>query len=288
MNINNGQLLSLLFDQPKLKKALNQAIPYISVSKTRTILNLRCASIATLSTLLQYRQEIFKKINPLLGYEICLECEETGDNNMVATAERITEQGSATERFLSLETLAKATSKSPQEVKMLLGRAKEVIHPTEDGAEMITEAAFDGVVLQWARSFKEENGAVATTTQAASATTSKPRKPSAKILISELAIADIMIIKTGANAGLPNLASKSVQYTLENFFNKVKLEDTTKVDALSAFIEGTSEFGQALRKKILAAYKKFTKGGNPQEIQDRLIDGAKAYLESMAAVAAED
>ncbi|MEH1785596.1 MAG: hypothetical protein V7L23_08390, partial [Nostoc sp.] len=40
---------------------------------------------------------------------------------------------------------------------------------------------------------------------------------------------------------------------------------------------------QALRKKILAAYKKFTKGGNPQEIQDRLIEGAKAYLESLAA-----
>lgn len=50
----------------------------------------------------------FLKLKPLLGYEICLECEETGANNMVAIAERIAVDNSATKtRFLSLETLAK-------------------------------------------------------------------------------------------------------------------------------------------------------------------------------------
>ncbi|QKQ75642.1 hypothetical protein [Nostoc sp. TCL240-02] len=278
MNINNGQLLSLLFDQPKLAKALNQAIPYISVFRGKTTLNLRCASFATLSTLLEYRQEIFGKINPLLGYEICLECEETGDNNMVATAERITETRSATERFLSLETLAKATSKSPQEVKMLLGRAKEVIHPTEHGAEMITETAFDSVVLEWARSFKDDITPATTTAESPSKTKSS-RSPATKLLSQRLVPDDIAKTKGGKSVGSANLTVKGIQITLENFFNKVRLDDTTIVDAVSAFIEGTSEFGMALRKELLAVYKRSFKGLDMTEVETKLIAGAKAYLE---------
>ncbi|MEH1777140.1 hypothetical protein [Nostoc sp.] len=287
MNINNGQLLSLLFDEPKLSSALNQAIPYISVFQGQTILNLRCASISSLLTLLQYRQELFQKLKPLLGYEICLECEETGANNMVATAERINEVNSATEtRFLSLETLSRATGTSPTEVKKLLGVAKEVIHPMPDGSEMITETAFDTVVLGWAKSFKDNGVEDATPISLPKET--RPRKTTTKVLTSELDTEDIIKVKTGKTAGSPNLTEKGIQQTLENFFSKVKLDDTSIVDAVSAFIEGTSEFGQALRKKILAAYKKFTKGGNPQEIQDRLIEGAKAYLESLAAPSTQE
>jgi hypothetical protein len=282
MNINNGQLLSLLFDEPKLTKALNQAIPYISVLKNRTTLNLKCVGISTFFTLLQYRQEIFRKINPLLGYEICLECEETGDNNMVATAERIAETRSTTERFLSLETLAKATSKSPQEVKMLLGRAKEVIHPTEDGAEMITETAFDNVVLEWARSFKDDTTPATTTTEFPNKPKSS-RSPATKLLTQRIAPDDIAKTKGGKSAGSANLTVKGIQITLENFFNKVRLEDTTIVDAVSAFIEGTSEFGMALRKELLAAYKRLFKGIDMSDVETRLIAGAKAYLEKSSA-----
>ncbi|MEH2033360.1 MAG: hypothetical protein V7K67_27695 [Nostoc sp.] len=288
MNINNGELLSLLFDEPKLVTALNQAMPYISVFKGQTILNVRCASISSLLTLLQYRQELFQKLKPLFGYEICLECEETGASNMVATAERITQANSVTEtRFLSLERLARVTSTSPIEVKKLLGRAKEVIHPMEDGSEMITENAFDSVVLQWAKSFKD-NGVESMTPNNTSSKETRPHKTTTKVLTSELDTEDIIKVKTGKTAGSPNLTEKGIQQTLENFFSKVKLEDTSIVDAVSAFIEGTSEFGQALRKKIMAAYKKFTKGGNPQDIQDKLIFGAKAYLESMAATSCQE
>lgn len=289
MNINNGELLSRLFDEPKLVTALNQVIPYISVFKEQTTLILRCASISSLLALLQYRQELFQKLKPLLGYEICLECEETGASNMVATVERITEANSATEtRFLSLETLSKATGTSPIEVKKLLGRAKEVIHPMEDGSEMITETAFDTVVLGWAKSFKDNGVESATPVGNSSPKETRPRKTTTKILTSELDAEDIIKVKTGKAAGSPNLTEKGIQQSLKNFFSKVKLDDTSIVDAVSAFIEGTSEFGQALRKKILAAYKKFTKGGNPQEIQDKLIVGAKAYLESMAATTAQE
>ncbi|QLE42227.1 hypothetical protein FD723_18580 [Nostoc sp. C052] len=280
MNINNGELLSRLFDEPKLVTALNQVIPYISVFKEQTILNLRCASISSLLTLLQYRQELFLKLKPLLGYEICLECEETGANNMVAIAERITVDNSATKtRFLSLETLAKATSTSPTEVKKLLGRAKEVIHPMEDGSEMITEDAFDSVVLQWARSFKDDTSSVATATTEAPNKTKTTRNSTTKLLTQKLASDDIAKIKGGKSAGSANLTLKGIQITLENFFNKVRLEDTTIVDAVSAFIEGTSEFGMALRKEILGAYKRSFKGLDISEVEAKLITGAKAYLE---------
>ncbi|WP_445634527.1 hypothetical protein NSTC745_06350 [Nostoc sp. DSM 114161] len=289
MKINNAELISLLFDEPKLRKALAQSTPYLSKHGEQIILNIRCLQTSTLMILVQYRQKLVSVLQPFLGYEIYLECEQiTGDDNMVAVVERSIAENNTTDlRFLSLETLARATNKSPQEVKILLGKAREVIHPMEDGSEMITESAFDSVVLQWAKSFKEEVPQSSSNTEKP-ASDAKPRKPSAKLLTSELTVEDIVTIKSGANAGAPSLTNKSIQQVLENFFGKVKLEDTTKVDAVSAFIEGTSEFGVSLRKKILGAYKKFTKGGNAQEIQDKLIEGAKTYLESMAATAAQE
>jgi hypothetical protein len=289
MNINNGELLSLLFDEPKLAIALNQAIPYISVFKEQTTLILRCTSISSLLTLLQYRQKLFNKLSPLLGYEICLECEETGASNMVATVERITETNSATEtRFLSLETLAKATSTSPTEVKKLLGRAKEVIHPMEDGSEMITENAFDSVVLQWARSFKDDTSSVIAVATEAPSKAKATRNSTTKLLTQKLVSDDIAKIKGGKSAGSANLTLKGIQITLENFFNKVRLDDTTIVDAVSAFVEGTSEFGMALRKELLAAYKRSFKGLDISEVETKLIAGAKAYLEKTSTSETEE
>jgi len=289
MNINNGRLLSLLFDEPKLVTALNQAIPYISVFKEQATLNLRCASVSSLSTLLQYRQELFQRLNSLLGYEICLECEETGANNMVATAERINVVDSTTEtRFLSLETLSRATGTSSVEVKKLLGRAKEVIHPMEDGSEMITENAFDIVVLQWARSFKDDvSSAPAVFTESLSKAKTT-RNSTTKLLTQRLVSDDIAKIKGGKSAGSANLTLKGIQITLENFFNKVRLEDTTIVDAVSAFIEGTSEFGMALRKELLTAYKRSFKGLDISEVETKLIAGAKAYLEKTSTPETEE
>ncbi|MEH2201201.1 hypothetical protein [Nostoc sp.] len=289
MKVNNSQLISLLFsEEPELAKAINRSIPYISIingQHCRTILSLRCLEISSLTSLLKFRQKLVDKLTSLLGYEIHLECTQNaiGKTGMVAVAERqVVESESATSKFLSLETLERATGKSPTEVKKLLGIAKEVIHPMPDGSEMITEDAFDSVVLQWAKSFKDNGIESVKQITTSPKQTKSPRKTATKVLISELTVEDIVKVKTGEKANSPNLTKKGVQETLNNFFSKVNMEDTGDIDAISAFIEGTTEFGQALRKKILAAYKKFTKGGNPQEIQDRLIDGAKAYLESLA------
>lgn len=290
MNINNGQLLSLLFDQPKLVEALNQSIPYVSIFKEKTILNLRCLEISSLSSLLKFRSELTNKLVPFLGYEIHLECKHAiGDAHMVAIAERLIENPEVTGRFLSLETLAKATSTSPTEVKKLLAKAKEVIHPMEDGSEMITENAFDSVVLQWAKSFKDDVGIDGTSVNTFRSTKEiKERKPSTKVLTSELTNEDIIKVRTGKTAGCPNLTSKGIDTTLANFFGKVKLEDTSLVDAVSAFIEGTSEYGQALRKKLTTAYKKFTKDPNLQEVMDELIEGAKDIREKMTTTATQE
>ena len=287
MNINNAQLLSLLFDEPKLTTALNQVIPYISVFKEQTTLNLKCASISSLFTLLQYRQELFNKLSSLLGYEICLECEESGASNMIATSEIIAEVNSATpSRFFSLETLSRVTNKPIKEVKSLLGKAREVIHPTVDGQEMITESAFDAVVLEWAKSIKDDDldqlSQATSSTLRLDSTPRTSRKTSAKVLISELTVEDITKIKNGEKANSPNLTKKGVEHTLDNFFKKVNMDDMSSIDTVSAFIEGATEFGQALRKKLLTAYKKFTLNPNLQDVESKLVEGAKAYLESRA------
>ncbi|MFN6572398.1 hypothetical protein [Dendronalium sp. ChiSLP03b] len=296
MKIDNAEALAILLgNEPEAINVLSWTIPYVSVEDGRSKLTLRCSGLRAMSNLLKLSDLLSNKLGRFLGFEICLECIEKaiGEVHMVAVAEEraIAPNNSTLEtKFLSLETLSRATNKSLPEVKALLGKAREVIHPTEDGREMITESAFDAVVLQWAKSFKEEPPAQTPSNVQADATeeAKAKRKASPKVLTSELTADDIITVKSGANAGTPSLTSKSIQQVLENFFNKVKLEDTTKVDAVSAFIEGTSEFGQALRKKILGAYKKFSKGGNPTEIQERLIDGAKTYLESMAATAAQE
>lgn len=298
MKVNNSELISLLFNEPELVKALNQVIPYISVFKEKTILNIRCLEVSSLASLLKFRSHLTNKLIPLLGYEIHLECIQNaiGETGMVAVAERtsieVASDSRVEARLLSLDTLARATAKTPTDVKKLLGIAREVIHLTEDGVEMITEAAFNSVVLQWAKSFKDDSQRVGdgSTDEITGAITptSKPPKPSssrrakAKILASKLTFEDIIKTKTGKKANTPNLTQKGVQETLENFFKKVNMQDTSNIDAISAFIEGTSEFGISLRKELLSAYELFTKEPNIQELQEKLVEGAKVMLEGIA------
>lgn len=294
MKVNNAQLISLLFDEPELVKALNQAIPYISVFKektingerSRTVLNLRCLDISSLTSLLKFRSHLASKLIPLLGYEIHLEYIQNaiGETGMVAVAERQITENNTEQIFYPLEPLAEATRKSIPEVKILLAEMGAVIHPRIDGSEEIEEFVFDAVLSRWAKTLKGSTSVVT----AEPIANARPRKTATKVLAAELTVEDIIKIKNGEKANSPNLTKKGVQQTLENFFSKVNMDDTGEVDAVSAFIEGTSEFGQALRKKIMAAYKKFTKGGNLQEIQDKLIVGAKVYLESMATAASQE
>lgn len=288
MKINNAQLISLLFDEP-VRSLLWETKPYISRDE-QTTLHLRCLRLCTLKALFQYRQKLVEKLQSLLNFEICLECEETGvDNSMILTTERlIGEDSAATEtKLLSLKTLSRATGTSPTDVKKLLGVAGEVIYPMPDGSEMVSEAAFDTIVLEWAKSFKD-NGSNASESVTTSNTSSKTpnsqtsRKASTKVLISELTVEDIIKIKNGEKANLPNLTKKGLSQTLNNFFEKVNMDGMGDVDTISAFIEGTTEFGQTLRKKLLTAYKKFTINPNLQEIENKLVEGAKAYLETMA------
>ncbi|MCC5640624.1 hypothetical protein LC593_33295 [Nostoc sp. CHAB 5844] len=204
---------------------------------------------------------------------------------MIAVADKLENSTTSSEnRLFDLEILAKATHSTTQEVKLLLAKSGSPIYPQLDGTEAVEEEIFDTVLSAWAKSLKREGSTTEVEGQAQRLET-KPRKATPKVLTSELNTDDMIKVKSGKSAGSPNLTQKGIGETLENFFNKVKLEDTTKVDAVSAFIEGTSEFGQALRKKITTAYKKFTTKPNMEEVESRLIEGAKAYLESMAATA---
>lgn len=290
MKINNAEALALLFTHtPKIASCLLRTTPYIKFSGDRAILVVRCRSFADMKYLVSQSCLVIGKLHPFIGYEIHLECSQRDrDHDMVAVTERTIENAVTSEpKFLSLETLSGAINKPIKEVKAMLGQSGQVIHLTPSGEDIITESAFDTIVLNWAKSFKEgmpqsEPETTTSNTKLAKQEV-KERKPNIKVLTSELTIEDIAVVKTGKNAGSPSLTNKGIQQTLESFFNKVKMDDTTKIDAISAFVESTSEFGQMARKKLLAAYKKFTKGGNQQEIESRLVEGAKIYLESLVA-----
>lgn len=198
---------------------------------------------------------------------------------MVAVIDRaVIENSVSQDKFFSLETLASVTGKKNEEAIKLLGQAKAVILPMEDGSVMITEESFDAAVLLWAKSFKGESAP-----QAQEPKPKQAKQP--KLLTSKLTTDDISKVKTGKTAGAANLTNKGVQETLEKFFNKLALDDTTQVDAVSAFIEGTSELGINLRKEILGAMKRFTKGTDLATAETKLVAGAKAYLENMSLAA---
>ncbi|MBD2771152.1 hypothetical protein [Iningainema tapete] len=296
MKIDNAILLSRIFeDDLEIGFALCCTTPYLIIAGGRAILVIKYRDDTTASLLAANSKAIAQKIKNLLGYEIYMHRAGTpvaklennlGDTSMVAIIEK-PEQESVTQesKLLKIETLARVTSKPIKEVKMMLGRIGAVIYPQEDASEMIAETHFDQIVLRWAKSFKDAEQV--TTQESATATNDKPttakaKKQSTKILAEELTINDLASVKSGKNAGSPNLTEKGIQQTLTNFFSKVKLEDTTLTDAASAFIEGSSEFGTTLRKKLFLAYRKFFPGANIGEIEPKLVAGAKTYLEAIA------
>lgn len=286
MKINNAFLLSLLFqDFPEIAAQIANTTAYVAVINGHSCLVLCCPNLLTTTLLLNYGEIISTKLKSFINFEILLECshEAIGEVEMIAVAERVENSSTSEIKLLNIETLARATNQSIPEVKLLLAQAGAPIYPQTNGTEAIAEVVFDTVLLSWAKSIKEEQVRTEETKQSET----KPRKATAKVLTSELIEEDIVKIKSGKSAGSPNLTQKGIEQTLKNFFGKVKLDDTTEVDAVSAFIEGTSEFGTALRKKILAAYKKFTTKPNMEDVEARLIEGAKAYLETMAATANE-
>lgn len=290
--IDNALLLARLFkDDLEVSIALSGTIPYLSVGGGRAILIIRCPNLSSLRLLNLLSQKLVRKIEPLFGYEIYLECLEyvkehpsdrDTEKNMVAVAEQqqISTYANGTEtsvKLLNLTKLVTALGKPVNEVKLMLARQGAAVYPQEDGTEAIAEPIFDAILLRWAKSIKEESEALLPESA------QKTRKSPPKLLTQELTIEDIAKNKTGKSAGQASLNATGIQSTLEKFFNKVKLDDSTLVDAVSAFVEGNSEFGQGLRKKLLAAYKKFTPSVNLSEVESKLVEGAKKYLEAITA-----
>ncbi|MBD2437346.1 hypothetical protein [Nostoc sp. FACHB-110] len=293
MKINNAFLLSLLFrDFPEFAEQIANTTAYVAVINGNPCLIIHCRDLLTTTLMLNSGQIIATRLKSVLGFDFCLECGEdaVGEANMIAVADRVENSTTSNEnRLFNLEILAKATHSTTQEVKLLLAKSRSPIYPQLDGSEAIEEVIFDTVLSDWAKSLKAE-GSGSTVQEAegqAQKSETRTRKATPKVLTSELVADDIVKVKSGKSAGSPNLTQKGIEQTLKSFFGKVKLDDTTEVDAVSAFIEGTSEFGTALRKKILAAYKKFATKPNMEEVEARLIDGAKAHLEAMTATANE-
>lgn len=296
--IDNAAIICQLFkSQPQIKKALSHTTPYLKITNDGTKLFVRCPDFMSMKTLLTMQEIITVKVFKVIGYEVCLEYEEINPakldksikgKNMAVTAESSTlspqknySNGSGTKLF-KLQNLVETTGSSAEEIKIMLAHCGGVIYPRIDGSEMVAESFFDLVLLNWAKSLKsdQEELLIPENRLELEQPSNKPRKQSQRILKLELTINDIAKHKRGSMSGSPILNSKGLETTLTNFFSKVKLEDTSLVDAISAFIEGTSEFGLSLRKKLMSAYKKFFPGANIAEIEALLIIAAKAYLES--------
>ena len=272
MKIDNGELLSLLFKKnQEVAGIIKMTTAYILTESTATLIFI--VDSAQAKKIISHAAIICSTLNQVLGYKICLQYERTIEEvSMIATEINILKE--STTSFVNLQSLARATNKSIPEVKILLAEMDAAIYPQRDGSEAIREETFDHIILDWAKSFKTADiGMVETSNK-------KARKPTPKVLISELTESDIARVKSGNRAGSPNLQPKGIQETLLNLFSKVRLEDTTTEDAVAAFIEGSSELGLALRKKIITAYKKFTKA-NVQEVEDKLVEGAKDYLKTL-------
>ena len=101
------------------------------------------------------------------------------------------------------------------------------------------------------------------------------RRSKPKLLTQKMGAADIATSK--GKEGVESAGA--IATTLKTFFGRLKLEDSTLTDAVAAFIEGQSEYGKALRKEILGSYKRHFKGANQANIENKLVVGAKQYLE---------
>ncbi|MFB2768572.1 hypothetical protein ACE1AT_04670 [Pelatocladus sp. BLCC-F211] len=302
MIINNAFILSLLFDQPEVANALSHTTPYIWVGKSKKAIVIKCQDYYIIQTLAAHASEVVAKLQKILSCEIYLQLPDSsivklgdysGEPRMTtAVLEQSTNlskpgstdvinRASATKLY-KLDALVKVTQKPAQEVKIMLARLGAAIYPREDGSELVAESHFDEIVLEWAKSIKGESAEIVSP----KTTSAKPKKKAVRVLKSELTADDLAKVKSGKTAGSPNLTEAGVHQTLENFFNnKVKLEDMTIADAVSIFIEGTSEIGQAMRKKLIAAYRKFFPGANVTDIETKLVVSAKTYLETLTAAA---
>lgn len=279
-------LQSLFKNDLETSIALTGTTPYIQIVEGKAILVIRASDLSSLRLLNLLSGKLVAKIEPLFGYGIYLECLEydkvlpsDGDRDMVAVAEQeqSTVHANGVEtgvRLIDLEKLVAALREPMPKVKLMLARQGAAVYPQENGTEAIAEPIFDSLILRWAKSIKEEgNGSEA------SAESAKPRKSSTKLLTRELTIEDIARTKTGK----ANINASGVQFTLEKFANALNLEDTTLTDAISAFIEGSSESGKKLRKKLLGYYKKFTPDANLVDVEGKLVSGAKKFLETINA-----
>ena len=295
MIIDNAALLNILFAISPNPWA--GTTPYLKFTSSGIRLFVRCHNADSMKLFLSQERITRQKVLNVLRYQLCLETTEFSQsfvdgsrphklsakldkskqgNKMMTTATYNTENkiGSQT-RLFKLQALVQITGLPVEDIKLLLAKSGGAIYPREDGSEMIAENFFDLVILNWAKSLKGD------ATEIENQASDKPRKQGIRVMKTELTIDDLMKHKGGKLSGAPNLSDKGLEQTLGNFFNKVRLDDSTLADAISAFIEGTSEFGQALRKKIATAYRKFFPGANASEIEAKLISGAKAYLEKL-------
>ncbi|MBW4433075.1 MAG: hypothetical protein KME28_15430 [Pelatocladus maniniholoensis HA4357-MV3] len=67
-----------------------------------------------------------------------------------------TKETSTKTKLYKLDALVKATQKPIEEVKIMLARVRAAIYPREDGSELVAESHFDKVVLEWAKSNKQD------------------------------------------------------------------------------------------------------------------------------------
>jgi hypothetical protein len=280
MIIDNAALLNRLFTFSPNPWA--GTTPYLKFTSSGIRLFVQCHDADSMKLFLSQEKTARKLVLQTLGYELCLETAAKLDKSKrgnidMATVTYSTENKIGTQgRLFKLEALVKITGLSIEDIKIILAKSGGAIYPREDGSEMVCENFFDLVILNWAKSLKGD-----TTELIERQSPDKPRKQGVRVLKSELTIDDLMKHKGGKLSGSPNLSDKGLEQTLTNFFNKVKLDDSTLVDAISAFIEGSGEFGQALRKKIATAYRKFFPGANASEIEAKLVNGAKTYLENL-------
>lgn len=277
------ELLQNLFKDDEISAALANTISYIQLKEGQTILVIRALDFPSLQLLNLLSLKIVAKIESLLGYGIYLECLEyekvrsvdRDRDNMVAVLEQeqstYTNGAEVSVKLLNLEKLVAALREPMPKVKLMLARQGAAIYPQEDGTEAIAEPIFDALILRWAKSIKEEGELEQDASQP------KTRKASTKLLLRELTIEDIARTKQGK----ASLTATGIQFTLEKFANALNLEDTSLTDAISAFIEGSSEFGKKLRRKLLGYYKKFTPDANLTDVEIKLVTGAKKFLETI-------
>ena len=284
--INNAALLScLLKNNTELINAIKSSFVNLSIFNEKTRITFHCESVELSETLFSHKREIIENLE-FLGYEIYIGCaalkstakleRSHAEKEMIALEQQ--ENTEATEDgLLGLENLANKTGTPIKEIRAKVARLGEAIYPKEDGSEWIKERAFNKIALDWLKGDE-----FPTTVVQSTAVEEEPldvvkavRRSKPKLLTQKMGAADIATSK--GKEGVESAGA--IATTLKTFFGRLKLEDSTLTDAVAAFIEGQSEYGKALRKEILGSYKRHFKGANQANIENKLVVGAKQYLE---------